>query len=222
VGAVTDGDSSSPLVNGARGGCFGSARARSRPGEQGATLVEFAILLPVIVLVVFGIIDFGSLYNDYQSLRQGARDGIRTAIVQNALGAGPTCLPQGGNVPILPVTNTARNFVCYTKSKVGLTTKNVRVKIVWKGPPSGSGATADNSAFPTGNPVMFCVQYPKSSLTGFLKAFIKNGALNTQTETLIEQDQTDSSLTGTTPSFTIQEAPNPGTSWPSSCLTGNL
>ena len=79
MGAVTDGDSSSPLVNGARGGCFGSARARSRPGEQGATLVEFAILLPVIVLVVFGIIDFGSLYNDYQSLRQGARDGIRTA-----------------------------------------------------------------------------------------------------------------------------------------------
>ncbi len=38
-------------------------RQRSGTGERGAAMVEMAIVLPVLLLLVFGIIDFGRLYN---------------------------------------------------------------------------------------------------------------------------------------------------------------
>ena len=52
---------------------------RDRPGERGATAVEFALLLPVLLLVVFGIIDFGRALNAQITLTQAAREGARLA-----------------------------------------------------------------------------------------------------------------------------------------------
>ena len=49
--------------------------------QNGASAVEFAILLPFLVLLVFGIIDFGLLMYNQQVLTNASREGARAAIV---------------------------------------------------------------------------------------------------------------------------------------------
>jgi hypothetical protein len=50
-----------------------------RPGDRGATAVEFALLLPVLLLTLFGLIDFGRALNAQITLTQAAREGARLA-----------------------------------------------------------------------------------------------------------------------------------------------
>jgi len=49
--------------------------------EKGASAVEFALLLPVLVMIVFGIFEFGIAYNNYIALTHAAREGARLAAV---------------------------------------------------------------------------------------------------------------------------------------------
>ncbi|NGN83642.1 pilus assembly protein [Arthrobacter silviterrae] len=53
---------------------------RSNP-ERGAAAVEFALLLPVLLLLVLGIMEFGRLYNIQISASNAAREGARYAAV---------------------------------------------------------------------------------------------------------------------------------------------
>jgi Flp pilus assembly protein TadG len=50
---------------------------RKTPRDRGAAAVEFALLLPVLLLLVFGIIDFGRALNAQITLTQAAREGAR-------------------------------------------------------------------------------------------------------------------------------------------------
>ena len=52
---------------------------RVRDRERGATAVEFALLLPVLLLLLFGIVDFGRALNAQITLTQAAREGARLA-----------------------------------------------------------------------------------------------------------------------------------------------
>jgi Flp pilus assembly protein TadG len=45
--------------------------------DRGATVVEFALLLPLLLLIVLGIIDFGRILNAQVTLTQAAREGAR-------------------------------------------------------------------------------------------------------------------------------------------------
>lgn len=49
--------------------------------ERGASAVEFAIVLPVLFLVVAGIVDFGRAYFTQIELSNAAREGARAAVV---------------------------------------------------------------------------------------------------------------------------------------------
>ena len=49
--------------------------------ERGAQLVEFAIVVPVFLLLVMGIIDFGRAYFSWIIITNGAREGARVAAV---------------------------------------------------------------------------------------------------------------------------------------------
>ena len=44
-------------------------------------MVEFALVVPLMLLVLFGIIQFGVLYNDYVTLTDATRVGARKAAV---------------------------------------------------------------------------------------------------------------------------------------------
>jgi Flp pilus assembly protein TadG len=49
--------------------------------EQGQTMAEFAIVLPVLVVLLFAVIQFGILFNNYVTLTDAVRAGARTAAV---------------------------------------------------------------------------------------------------------------------------------------------
>lgn len=61
-------------------------RGRSPRGESGAAAVEFALILPVLALLTFGIINFGWWFGQYLSLNQAVREGARRAVVDSAAG----------------------------------------------------------------------------------------------------------------------------------------
>ncbi|KRE62293.1 TadE/TadG family type IV pilus assembly protein [Nostocoides sp. Soil756] len=54
---------------------------RSRRRERGAAAVEFALLLPVLVLLIGGIVDYGRYFFTQVQLSNAAREGARAAIV---------------------------------------------------------------------------------------------------------------------------------------------
>ena len=61
-----------------------AARGRSGEGghsQRGASALEFALVLPVIVFMIFGIIETGFIVRDLVSIRSAAEDGVRSASV---------------------------------------------------------------------------------------------------------------------------------------------
>lgn len=50
--------------------------------QEGTAAIEFAILLPVLVIIIFGIIEFGLLLYNRQVLTNASREGARAGIVQ--------------------------------------------------------------------------------------------------------------------------------------------
>lgn len=55
------------------------AASRQEPRDRGAVAVELALILPILLLVVFGVIDFGRMLNAQIQLTQAAREGARWA-----------------------------------------------------------------------------------------------------------------------------------------------
>ena len=51
-------------------------RARMR-SERGAELIEFALTLPLLLLLVLGIIEFGFMFQEYEVVTNAAREGAR-------------------------------------------------------------------------------------------------------------------------------------------------
>lgn len=50
---------------------------RKRHNEKGAAMVELAIILPVLLMLMVGIIEFGRAYNTQVSIQAAAREGAR-------------------------------------------------------------------------------------------------------------------------------------------------
>ncbi|MEZ5407593.1 MAG: pilus assembly protein [Acidimicrobiales bacterium] len=50
-----------------------------RPTERGAVLAEFALIVPVLVMILFGIIQFGFAISRAQAVEAAAREGGRLA-----------------------------------------------------------------------------------------------------------------------------------------------
>src|SRR5579859_3625853 len=58
--------------------------------ERGAAAVEFALVLPVLLVLVMGIIDFGRVFSAQQTLTYAARSGARVMVLQNSTTAAIT------------------------------------------------------------------------------------------------------------------------------------
>ena len=50
--------------------------------EEGVAAVEFAIILPVLCLILFGVLEFGRVWSQYQLYQGAAREGARCAAVK--------------------------------------------------------------------------------------------------------------------------------------------
>jgi Flp pilus assembly protein TadG len=61
---------------------FLSGYSRERNGERGAAAVEFALIVSLLLLIVFGIVAFGSVYSELEVMESAAREGARAAAVR--------------------------------------------------------------------------------------------------------------------------------------------
>ncbi|MSQ14799.1 MAG: pilus assembly protein [Dehalococcoidia bacterium] len=55
---------------------------RLRSGEKGQSMVEFAMVMPLLLFLALGIADFGRAFFTLSSLSNGAREGARGGIVR--------------------------------------------------------------------------------------------------------------------------------------------
>jgi Flp pilus assembly protein TadG len=82
--------------------------------ERGATAVEFALVLPVLLLMVLGMLEFSRAYNAQISLSGAAREGAREMAIHGdaddaiaaAIAASPTVNPAvtAAQITIAPAT----------------------------------------------------------------------------------------------------------------------
>ena len=150
------------------------ARARRGRGERGGSLVEFALALPILLTIVFGIAEYGVAYNNYVSLRSGVREGARQGVVAS-FGTDSSCTHTGST----PSTNT-KFLLCLTKSRIGTpAAAQVRFGV----------AFPDLGGYAVGNRMKVCAQYRLNSVTGYpaFAPMLNNRAMSSTVEMRIEQ-----------------------------------
>lgn len=81
-----------------------ASRARS-DNASGAAALEFALILPILVLLVCGIIEFGFVFQAQLALTHAAREGARIASV-GKWDVGTPALVRAQAFPVTPVTIT--------------------------------------------------------------------------------------------------------------------
>lgn len=62
--------------------------------EKGTSLVEFALIVPILLLVLFGLLDFGKAFNYWNDETHLAAEGARWAVVNSNPGGGGQSLQQ--------------------------------------------------------------------------------------------------------------------------------
>ncbi len=116
-----------------------SARRVGLESERGAELVEFALVFPLLLLVVLGIIDFGFLFQRMEVVTNAAREGARIRVLPgysdtDAQSRACTYLQSGG-VPITGRCPTPTNPVISVNSNFsidiggGKTIQGVQVQV---------------------------------------------------------------------------------------------
>lgn len=91
--------------------------------ERGAAAVEFALLLPLLLLILFGIIEFGMIMYSREVITNASREGARTGIVQ-AITKPTTGEIQTVVTNYLTGTGVDPNAVTITIAGAGLTAPN--------------------------------------------------------------------------------------------------
>lgn len=93
--------------------------------KRGQSLVELALVLPLVILILFGIIEFGRIFHSYLLITHASREGARVGIVgatneeitQRVKDAAPLANADTITVTVQPNTKAART------SGVALTVK---------------------------------------------------------------------------------------------------
>jgi Flp pilus assembly protein TadG len=87
---------------------------RRRNPERGQAVVELALVLPLMLLLLLGIVEFGTVFRDYIALTDATRVGARQAAVSRSL------QPESARVPAI-VSRTEKAAVNLDKNKMVIT-----------------------------------------------------------------------------------------------------
>ena len=134
-------------------------RLLRKRGEKGASLVEFAMVAPFLILLLFGIIEFAWVFATNLDVKHGAREGARITAVNT---------PDTGNVDLAAE-------IC---SRMNIVGSDTATTITW----ASDGTPA------VGEGVIVTVSTPLSTLTGIMDwAFGSVPTLDSTVEIRIEQ-----------------------------------
>jgi Flp pilus assembly protein TadG len=113
--------------------------------DCGQALLEFALTIPIVLVVLFGIFDFGRAMYTYDMVTSAARVGARYAIVH-----GSSCTPAPA------CTATSAVIQTYVRSVVaGANSNSFNVSATWPAATGCSGGTATPQC-----PVSVSASYP--------------------------------------------------------------
>jgi Flp pilus assembly protein TadG len=139
-----------------------------QPDERGATLVEFAFILPIFVMFALGVIDLGWAFAQNLDVKQGAREGGRIVAVNGGTGTG-TAQCQSLQTQIRSQTQE-------------LNPASLTVLLAFT---DSNG----NGAKDIGDLAQVTVRYPLSSLSGLSNAFL-DGTMQSRVSVRLEQSGT--------------------------------
>lgn len=93
----------------------GQRRSAGIARQRGVAMVEFAIVLPVVLLIMFGVTELGSAMLRYNTLTKSVQDGARHAAAFAQLGTAGSVLIDAA------LANEIRNLVIYGETQGGTT-----------------------------------------------------------------------------------------------------
>jgi hypothetical protein len=143
---------------------------RRRRGDQGASLVEFALVVPLVCVLLFGVIEFGVIWSNQIAVRQGVREAARTAIVAN-WGSTSSCSLHGSTGASADI----QKLMCTTKNRIGMDPSKVYVKVVF------------DTSWAQNQGLIVCAESPITSYTGMFAPFLNGRFYKTKVEMNIEQ-----------------------------------
>lgn len=127
-------------------------RRRGPAVERGASILEFAIVTPLFLLLACATAEFGLVFSDQLALRQSVREAARTAAVAS-FAADASC-------PLFPApsSNETARLMCRVKHLADEGHPElVRVKLVFPDP----------GGYALGNALRVCAQHKLGSVTNF-------------------------------------------------------
>jgi hypothetical protein len=158
-------------------------------GDRGAAAVEFALVVPLLLMMLFGIIDYGMLFSNQLAVKQGVGDAARQGVVRN-FGTTSECGMTWSTTPNEQGQKLGCSVLSRTKPIVGST--YVKIKV----PP---GAWLKGESFTV------CEMVKTDGLTGFVP-MPNQGIVSSKVQVSIEQDSASPPTAG-------EQAPPDGESW---------
>ncbi len=128
--------------------------------ERGAELFEAALVLPLLLSLLIGMVWIGRAYNVYQSLTRAAREGARFAVAPSCASCG-NVLPSDGEVQ--GVINGALSAASLDPSQVNPTINIQRAQVLDPSDPVAFQTTGVVITF--GYPFRFIVPFTSLNFT---------------------------------------------------------
>jgi Flp pilus assembly protein TadG len=97
---------------------------RKHRGPRGAVLVEMALVIPILLFLFVGVVDYGLILREYQVLQNAAREGARLSVQKEyCISCGPTTAQQ--NAVLAAIRNRVVNYL--SQERITIAAANVNV-----------------------------------------------------------------------------------------------
>ncbi|HEY4691660.1 MAG TPA: TadE/TadG family type IV pilus assembly protein [Anaerolineae bacterium] len=135
-------------------------RRLRRSGETGQSLVEFALMLPFLLLMLMGTLDVGRLYFAYVAIQNAAGEGALYAAIH------PNCI-HASDGPDCADPNNAEYRARHESPAGGIDWRRTTVEV----------EPVDRSGLREGDPITLIVHYDYYILTPVISPLVKDGKL---------------------------------------------
>jgi Flp pilus assembly protein TadG len=150
-------------------------------------MVEFAIVVPLLILLLCGVIDFGLIFGGYMSMESGVASAARVISLDAYQFSGST--PCSGG-PTAATADAVCNVVSSLGSLTGLDQSSLSVGICFVTPgstPSCGGTSATGTSGT--DDVLLCAKATMESTTGLTSVFVSGSTVSTSSRQLVEEPQ---------------------------------
>lgn len=152
-------------------------KRRRKDRARGVALVEFALVAPLLFLLLFGIVEFGWAFSQNLDVRQAAREGGRLAVVNYSVTT-TSCTPGGSAGCNDTRKSELLSEICgrLDFDAAGTQLRLQRVDV-----------TGNGQNYNLGDTVVITVRKDLDTLTGYLDTFLDDVVLDSKVEMRIEQ-----------------------------------